>query len=157
MINERVILKVCGLNINFVRERTGGLFFESVGISEGVQSVFGRGTAGTHAGDHDCLVLFADEWVSQNEGQLAPSEGDVLCVLIYGSNAFLESQQGLVDFGPFDSPFLVVRLAVLRPFRPREVYHQDLTQNLVFWVSQWNLVDGVWPGGSVVRTSRLMK
>ena len=93
--------------------------------------MFGRGSAGTHAGDHNCLVVFADEGDSQNEGQLAPSVGDVLCVLVHGSNALLESKQGLVDFSPFDSPFLVVELAVLRPFQPHEFYHQDLPQNLV--------------------------
>ena len=131
MIDEGVILKARELVMNFVLERIGGIFFESVGISEGIQSVFGRGSAGTHADDHDCLVVFADEGDSQNEGQLTPSEGDVLCVLVHGSNAYLESKQELVDFCPIDSPFFVVELAVLCPLRPREVYHQHLPQNLV--------------------------
>lgn len=114
-----------GLGIRFGLETGGRPFLQTVCIAQSVEGVFGTATAGTHTGEHDRLVvLLADETVPQNHSQFAASEGHMLGVQVDGSDALLQSQQGLVNLGPLHPPLLVVRLTVLGPFRPRQVYHQ---------------------------------
>ena len=105
-----------------------GPLFEPVCVPEGVERVFCTAAAGTDAGDHDCFaVLFAYETVPQDHSQLAAPEGHVLGVEVDRPDALLQRQKGLVYLSPFHPPLLVVRLAVLRTFRPRQVNHQHFT------------------------------
>ncbi len=127
-----VILKRLGLWFNFKTIVLCRSLFESVCIPQSVQSVFCTAAAGTHTGDHHCLVVFfTDETVSQHHCQLTPSERHMLRIQVDRSDTLFQSQKRLVYFSPFHSPLFVVRLTILSPFRTCQIHHQYLTLTLM--------------------------
>lgn len=56
-------------------------FFDSIGISQGVESVFTGSAAGRDISDHNGLTV-SGEGIFKNESQFASSEGSMLLVLV---------------------------------------------------------------------------
>jgi hypothetical protein len=69
-----------------------GVVFQTVGITESVQTVVGRGTARGDAGNHDDLgiLAFGLEGIAQDQGEFGCSEGNVICLIVHCSDALLQ-------------------------------------------------------------------
>lgn len=67
-------------------------FLDSVGISEGVQSMLAGCGTRRNVADHEGTAVSC-EGVLEDQGELAASEGGVLLVLIKSSNALFQGKK----------------------------------------------------------------
>ena len=85
------------------------------------------GLAGGETTDHDdsAIVIFGCETISQSQSELAGSERQMGGLIVHGSYTLLQSQQRLIDFGPFYSPLPIVALGVLSSLAARQIHQQQ--------------------------------
>lgn len=92
----------------------------------------GTGHGRRHATDHHdpTLLSLADETVPQGQCEFTSPEWQMTLAVVHGPDAFLESQETLVDLRPLYSPLPVVTLGVLCPFTACQIHQQQLAHDL---------------------------
>lgn len=86
-------------------------FFDSVSIPECVEGVLTGGITWGDVANHDSAAV-ADEGVLEHLSQLASAKGSVVLLEVDGPDAFLQGEQGLVDFCSVDPILKNSRLLV---------------------------------------------
>ena len=133
------------------------LLFETLGVTQRIQCVIRRAHAWTNTCKHHNFdFVVSNERVSQHHGQLALTEGNVLALggltalLVEGTHAFFQAEQGLVDLGAFRLSILVITLTILRSLTTSQIDEQKLAAVLVSLLLNFNLCDGMTSARRVV-------
>lgn len=95
-------------------------FLDAIRIPQRIEGVFGGARGGRKIANHDGLAI-PNKGVLQDERQLAAAEGCVVFVLVEGTNALLQRQQGFVDLGAIEACLFVLVHHVGSTFTARQI------------------------------------
>ena len=109
------VVLTCGSGSRSVSFAFSLHFLHSVGVPEGVESVFSARVGRAHVADHGCLTA-AHERVFQDQGQFALSKLDVVLLQVECPDALFESEETFIDFPAFISRHFIVVYSVSASF-----------------------------------------